>query len=614
MATQQSRISDGFAAVRDKLNLITPRLVPPGGALGQVLTKASGANYSFEWVTPATGGSGGGGSSSRFRGTFGSNYTNKIVTFADGIPADWVFSNPPVIVDDADNESGTTKALSFATVNPNYGSQNATFQTKADASFNQLVIRYKVETEFNYDFFKVYVDNVEAYSDSGINAYKTATISLSPGPHTIKLEVFCDGEATAGFNNVHFSRHSIPVEVASEPYAYGDTVTYNGQTWFNTVAGTTQTPGSGTDWRALGGVTYTAGNGVTISGSNEVAIDDTKVARKDIAQTLTGNQTITGTLSVSSTLTASNLSGTNTGDQTTITGNAGSATKLATARTLAITGDLTWTSPAFDGTGNVTAAGTLATVNSNTGSFGSMALVPVITVDGKGRITAVSTANIATVYAPLASPTFTGTPAAPTPAVGNNSTQIATTAYVQSTIPAVASYAQPYQNQQFYTTPGARGTMTLNADTIYLVPMSTHSTMNLYNIGVNVTTAGTGNARFGIYTLSQSVNGRNFSVYSVAPNVVSLNGTGVRSGGYSQIQSLPPGKYFMAIQCSSTVTVTSLVATEGLFADTIGAPAAFAFSDGFAGFSYGWSYGGGMIGGSGFNPIQATPLIGIKSF
>lgn len=36
--------------------------------------------------------------------------------------------------------------------------------------------------------------------------------------------------------------------------------------------------------------------------------------------------------------------------------------------------------------------------------------------------------------APLASPTFTGTPAAPTAATGTNTTQIATTAFVQNEI------------------------------------------------------------------------------------------------------------------------------------------------------------------------------------
>jgi len=89
-----------------------------------------------------------------------------------------------------------------------------------------------------------------------------------------------------------------------------------------------------------------------------------------------------------------NQSGVNTGDQTTITGNAGTATTLATGRTIAITGDITYTSPSFNGSGNVTAAGTLATVNSNVGTFGSGSLVPVITVNAKGLVTAVSTAAV----------------------------------------------------------------------------------------------------------------------------------------------------------------------------------------------------------------------------
>lgn len=44
-----------------------------------------------------------------------------------------------------------------------------------------------------------------------------------------------------------------------------------------------------------------------------------------------------------------------------------------------------------------------------------------------------------TQYAPKASPTFTGTPKAPTPAAGNNSTQIANTAFVQAAIAALVA-------------------------------------------------------------------------------------------------------------------------------------------------------------------------------
>lgn len=43
--------------------------------------------------------------------------------------------------------------------------------------------------------------------------------------------------------------------------------------------------------------------------------------------------------------------------------------------------------------------------------------------------------------APLDSPTFTGTPAAPTPSAGNNSTQIATTAYVDGAVAAIVDTA-----------------------------------------------------------------------------------------------------------------------------------------------------------------------------
>ena len=77
-----------------------------------------------------------------------------------------------------------------------------------------------------------------------------------------------------------------------------------------------------------------------------------------------------------------------------LSGNASTATALATGRTIAVTGDITYTSGSFDGTGNVTGAATLATVNANVGAFGSSTLVPVITVNAKGLVTAVSTASI----------------------------------------------------------------------------------------------------------------------------------------------------------------------------------------------------------------------------
>lgn len=78
-----------------------------------------------------------------------------------------------------------------------------------------------------------------------------------------------------------------------------------------------------------------------------------------------------------------------------LAGNASTATQWQTSRNLSLTGDATATLASVDGTANVSAALTLATVNANTGTFGSATTIPVITTNGKGLITAVSTAAVA---------------------------------------------------------------------------------------------------------------------------------------------------------------------------------------------------------------------------
>lgn len=82
---------------------------------------------------------------------------------------------------------------------------------------------------------------------------------------------------------------------------------------------------------------------------------------------------------------------------TTYSINAATADALSTGRTIALTGDVTATSAAWTGSGNLSIAATLSTVNSNVGSFGSTTAVPIITVNAKGLVTAVSTATLGSI-------------------------------------------------------------------------------------------------------------------------------------------------------------------------------------------------------------------------
>ena len=79
-----------------------------------------------------------------------------------------------------------------------------------------------------------------------------------------------------------------------------------------------------------------------------------------------------------------------------LAGNASTATALATARNFSVSGDITTPNVAFNGSAVVGLVSTLATVNSNVGQFGTTTAIPVVTVNAKGLVTAVSTAAIVT--------------------------------------------------------------------------------------------------------------------------------------------------------------------------------------------------------------------------
>ena len=210
------------------------------------------------------------------------------------------------------------------------------------------------------------------YQDSaivGVNAYMTLSdneIDVSTGGLTLDVAGDISLDADGG---------DILLKDAGTTFG---TLTNDGNNLIVKSGSTTSITLSGANTTLAGTLAVTGAttlNGaVTVSGSNNVTIDAGNLTLSS------GNATIGGTLSV-------------TGE---ITGNASTATKLATARTITIDGDIDATATSFDGTGNITLTTTLDTVNSNVGSFGSATAIPVVTVNAKGLVTAVSTSAITT--------------------------------------------------------------------------------------------------------------------------------------------------------------------------------------------------------------------------
>ena len=209
----------------------------------------------------------------------------------------------------------------------------------------------------------------------------------------------------------------------------------------------------------------------------------TTLVGTDTTQTLTNktltSPTITGTGAIAGTFTGNltgNVTGNVTGSSGSTTGNAATATALATARDFQILGDVEASAQSFNGTGNVTlttsiAAGAIVNADVNTSAqiaYSKLNLANSVTnadinasaaiewtkiapsstvsatelgyLDGvtsavQTQLDAkLATATAASTYAPLASPALTGVPTATTAAANTNTTQVATTAYVQTEI------------------------------------------------------------------------------------------------------------------------------------------------------------------------------------
>ena len=173
------------------------------------------------------------------------------------------------------------------------------------------------------------------------------------------LVSFSSGTASAG--NISLSNANFIDSNSQLPVAQGGT-------------GATDAAGARSNL-GLGNVALQASNAVDIDGG---AIDGTVIGANSAAA-------ITGT-----TITA------NSGFVGNLSGVADDADGLSSAVTVALSGDATGSATFQDAGDTATISTTLASVNSNVGTFGSTSAIPVVTVNAKGLVTAVTTASIVT--------------------------------------------------------------------------------------------------------------------------------------------------------------------------------------------------------------------------
>ena len=141
------------------------------------------------------------------------------------------------------------------------------------------------------------------------------------------------------------------------------------------------------------GATWTIDNGVVTNAKLAGSITDDKLSTISTAGKVANSATTATNANTASTIVARDASGNFSAGTITaaLSGNASTATTWQTGRTIALTGDVTGTSVAFNGSANLSFAATLANSGVTAGSYGGNNAIPSLTVDAKGRVTVAST-------------------------------------------------------------------------------------------------------------------------------------------------------------------------------------------------------------------------------
>jgi hypothetical protein len=196
--------------------------------------------------------------------------------------------------------------------------------------------------------------NIVAIQNASTNATNAAASAVSAGNAQTAAEAARDATLTAYDN---FDDRYLGSKTSDPTLDNDGNALLAGSLYFNSVSGAMKVY-TGSAWVAA----YVSGTGFLSSANNLSDVASTSTARTNLG------------LVASATTDTTNASNISSGT-------------LPTGRLPAFTGDATTSAGA--------SALTLATVNSTTGTFGSSSSIPVVTVNGKGLVTSVTTSAVA---------------------------------------------------------------------------------------------------------------------------------------------------------------------------------------------------------------------------
>jgi len=327
--------------------------VPTGGTTGQVLSKIDGTDYNTQWSNPAAGSgtvtSVSVASSNGFSGTSDGNSATPTLTLGTSITG-LLKGNGTAI-------SAASAGTDYLTASSTNTLTNKTYDTAGTG--NSFSINGSSVTDFT------------GVSGSRVVLSSSPTMTGSLTIPTVKGGVGAASVLTIQSTSGVGTSDSIAIKTGSQVTAIAiDTlqkVTLSSLTngLVKSTSGLLSNAVSGTDYGTVSSVSVTTANGVSGSVATSTSTPAITLTLGAITPTSVNSVVLSGastpTLAVTGTTT---VSGTNTGDQTTITGNAGSATVLQTSRIIGtLTGDATSAGSTFNGSTNNTNAVVVSRIN-----------------------------------------------------------------------------------------------------------------------------------------------------------------------------------------------------------------------------------------------------------